>query len=184
MVLKKQFPKRLLVLNGVFTGVYWVGSLLFFESLPDRIPAHFTLSGEPTRFTEETAIYWFLGPFITTILVLMIATIARWMKRAPMKFMNAPYKEKLPELPADQREALELQIRITAGAVLHLSALWIILIFSGISVYQWTIAASGSGFQLWLYQLFIAVAFVAVVMFLLAELKRTLKHATSKPNTD
>jgi uncharacterized membrane protein len=59
-------------------GCILVGSVLGWPLLPDRIPGHFGIDGQVTRWTERTALHWFLLPAIA----LLVALPAIWLARA------------------------------------------------------------------------------------------------------
>jgi uncharacterized membrane protein len=53
----------------------WIGTMVFFERLPEVIPSHFSLSGKADGFRDKTSIFFL--PLIATIIYIGMTLINR-----------------------------------------------------------------------------------------------------------
>lgn len=66
--------------------------------LPDRIPVHFGLDGQPDAWSERTFVSWFALPGVAVLLVLLMGLFRTLMHRYP-RLVNLPDRTRLSELP-------------------------------------------------------------------------------------
>ena len=66
-----------------------------YDRLPERIPTHFDLTGEPDAWSEKSLGQLLLGPLITNVTWLMMVLVVWWMLKVedPRRVINGP-KEK------------------------------------------------------------------------------------------
>lgn len=86
-----------------------------YDLLPDPIPTHFNLQGEPDGWSSKSMINVLVAPIILGLMLLFMLPLAWWMAKAedPRKFINLP-KQKLEKLTPETVE----EVRQTT--VLHL----------------------------------------------------------------
>ncbi len=72
----------------------WVIPAFAYASLPDRIPVHFNINGEPDRWAEKSGWSLFMLPAIWTVLGALIFVLLRY-RRA----FNYPRKGEVNKLP-------------------------------------------------------------------------------------
>jgi len=66
--------------------------------LPDRIPVHFGIDGQPDAWSERTLVSWFALPGVAVLLVLLMGLFRTLMHRYP-RLVNLPDRTRLSELP-------------------------------------------------------------------------------------
>ncbi|MBA4158659.1 MAG: DUF1648 domain-containing protein [Gemmatimonadetes bacterium] len=92
--------------------VHWINLLLLagviavaaltWRMLPDRIPVHFGIDGQPTRWSGPSVLAWFGLPIITVLLVAFIYWMAGRLPERP-HLVNMPRKDSFLALPPSRR---------------------------------------------------------------------------------
>ncbi len=83
------------------TAAQWLLPLAVMSSLPERVPIHFDLQGNPDRYTSRTSWELWFGAIIGTFLGVLVIAL--------MKFpgaYNVPWKAEIAALPEPQRHRL------------------------------------------------------------------------------
>jgi uncharacterized membrane protein len=95
--------------NLVLLAGYWGWCVLAWAALPERIPGHFGIDGQVTRWDATTPYSWFGLTTLATVLVALCSLAAFYAPRAlPVLNMPEAQKRRLRALPAAQRaRALE-----------------------------------------------------------------------------
>lgn len=93
----------LLSLVAGFLLLTWVGSAVAYADLPDRIPVHFGLSGQPDRWADKSFWSVFTLPLVATVIGALLGTLAVVAARKPGVF-NFPGKEDFLALPPERRQ--------------------------------------------------------------------------------
>jgi uncharacterized membrane protein len=94
--------QRYRLLNGVLLVALFGGSLWAYPRLPEQIPMHFALSGEPDRWEARSPVSWFLLPTIGLVMALVLHAMSVYGARRPQVW-NLPEKRKFLALhPPDQ----------------------------------------------------------------------------------
>lgn len=113
--------------------VWWLAFDLF-PGLPARIPMHFDLSGNPTRFVESSGGEWFVLPAIASLITLMLVSLgplAAWLARENPEFVNVPHKEHFLTRSKDERESIVAPIgRALPNLAILVNALFAWILFS------------------------------------------------------
>lgn len=89
-------------INAVLLATLFVGSLLVWPELPERIPGHFGLDGEVTRWEAPSLARWLLVPVFALGVVVLNYGIAAWLPRRPEIF-NHPDRDAFLALPPERR---------------------------------------------------------------------------------
>lgn len=97
-------------INALLAGALLLGSALVWPELPERVPGHFGLGGEVTRWDSPSALSWFGLPLVGLALVAMLYGIARLLPSRPDLF-NMPDKDRFLELPAAFRAPVVARMR-------------------------------------------------------------------------
>jgi uncharacterized membrane protein len=100
--------RLLAALNGTTLVGLWAYSLLVYSRLPDRIPLHFDLWGNPTVWGSKSRLFE-IPLIFSGIVILVLALSALTLRDASLTGLNLPHKERLLRLPpAARREALSV----------------------------------------------------------------------------
>lgn len=75
--------------------------MIAYDSLPDRIPVHFNLSGEADRWADRSGYSLWLMPMIWTLLGLLLLIVLRF----PRAF-NFPRKAEVLALPLEYQQSV------------------------------------------------------------------------------
>ena len=120
------------------------------KTLPERIPVHFNLRGEPDRWTSDPAVIWFLLPVVSTLLVLMFLYIGRLSRGRP-QLWNIPEKKRFLALTPEQREPILARLL----GVMDVAALYtcVLLFYVQTAIYQ--SARSGAAQLGWSFHILI-----------------------------
>jgi uncharacterized membrane protein len=78
---------------GMVVVAIWV-----WPRLPDQIPTHFGLDGQPDAWSEKSLLSWFLLPAVAILLVAMMGVL-RWVLPKKPRWVNLPDKTRLTDLP-------------------------------------------------------------------------------------
>ena len=79
----------------------WILPLSAMSSLPDQVPVHFDLAGNPDRFASKTSWEMWFGSIIGTFLGALVIVLMRF----PGAY-NVPRKAEIAALPTTQRERI------------------------------------------------------------------------------
>lgn len=77
-------------------GAIWWRAIAWWPQLPEKIPIHFDLAGEPDRWVDRSMGAWFLTPILMVLLCALLGAIARWIDRMAVHtpaLLNIPRKE-------------------------------------------------------------------------------------------
>jgi len=113
-------------------------SINAYPDLPERIPLHFGLNGEPDRWGSPSLLSWLMLPLIGVATVVFLYITAAVVPRYPKSF-NVPDRKKFMELPS------HLQQWVMRGIlnVMHVLSTTILVTFGGIQYGAWESAHSG-----------------------------------------
>jgi len=93
----------------VLHATVWWRAIAWYPDLPNRIPIHFDLSGQPDEFASKTSGAWFLLPGIALGLLLFLGAIG-WglgaLVRSSPGLCNMPRKELFVRLSPEGRMAV------------------------------------------------------------------------------
>lgn len=128
---------RALLLGAVVT--VWALALVYWGELPDSIPVHFGLNGEPDRFANKSVWSWFLWPAFGTVMTVGIGFVVpgwiRGMAERNSPLLNMPNQERFRALPTEARlavvDACVVPLQVMA---LVLNAMFGWLVFSSAQV--------------------------------------------------
>lgn len=121
--------RRIHWINGLLAAAVLVGSALVWPELPERVPGHFDLGGEVTRWDSPSVLSWFGLPLVGLALVAMLYGVARILPHRPDLF-NMPDKDRFLELPPAFRGPVIAQMR---GMMFGLASLMLTMF----GVIQW-----------------------------------------------
>lgn len=120
-------PLRLAAL-GLLAALY-AGSAAAYPRLPERIPIHFDLAGNPDGWASTSLLSWFLLPLIATAMAGFLFVIGRVSEYRP-ELWNIPEKPRFLALPAEARGPIAARLR----AFMALMAVVITALLSTIQV--------------------------------------------------
>ncbi|HEX8320402.1 DUF1648 domain-containing protein [Longimicrobium sp.] len=101
-------PLRLATL-GLLAALY-AGSAAAYPRLPERIPIHFDLAGNPDGWASTSLLSWFLLPLIATAMAGFLFVIGRVSEYRP-ELWNVPEKPRFLALPAEARAPIVARLR-------------------------------------------------------------------------
>lgn len=85
--------QRYRLLNAVLVLALFAGSTWAYPRLPERIPIHFDLSGQPDRWETRSFASWFMLPAIAAALALFLHAVSPYATRHP-ELWNLPDKRR------------------------------------------------------------------------------------------
>lgn len=98
------------LVNGLLLAALFGASVLVWPELPERIPGHFSASGEVTRWDERSVWGWMLLPLLALGIAGMNYGLAALLPRRPGMF-NHPEKEAFLALPPVRRAPVIARMR-------------------------------------------------------------------------
>jgi uncharacterized membrane protein len=153
---------------GSLNAVLMLGMLGFalwaWPRLPEQIPTHFGLDGQPDAWSQRTFLSWFLLPFIGIGLALAMARMSKLFTIKP-GWVNLPGGKKLSDLPEGARppvlDAME--------GFMHLVATEVLVIFALIQVgqYQAAIGQESQGIMILVLLVALLSSPVLLIVFFL-----------------
>jgi uncharacterized membrane protein len=90
------------LLNLLLLGALFAGSLMVYPRLPERIPMHFDLSGQPDAWEGRSLAAWLLLPVIATGTALLLEAASRHSVSSP-QLWNVPDKPRFLALTPEER---------------------------------------------------------------------------------
>lgn len=121
----------------VLLAAVWGYAVFVWPELPDEIPMHFGLSGEPDRFAAKSVWSWFLFPAMATVfgvgLGWLLPPLLRHLAATNSPLLNLPDKARFEALPVEAR------LRVIAhvdGGLRAIAAAVVLLL-------GWSVFASG-----------------------------------------
>lgn len=118
-------------INAVLLTVFFVGSALAWPALPEHVPVHFGVDGEPDRWATRSLASWFAMPLVALVIGAFNYVVAALLPRRP-KWINLPNKERFLALPGERRAAVIRQMQgmlhgLTAPTVAVLAAVQVMI---------------------------------------------------------
>jgi uncharacterized membrane protein len=101
-------PFRLIAL-GLLAALY-AGSAAAYPRLPERIPIHFGLAGNPDGWAGTSLLSWFMLPLIATAVAGLMLVAGRLSEYRP-ELWNVPEKPRFLALPAEARAPIAARLR-------------------------------------------------------------------------
>jgi uncharacterized membrane protein len=101
-------PLRLAAL-GLLAALY-AGSAAAYPRLPERIPIHFDLAGNPDTWASTTLLSWFMLPLIATAVAGLMLVGGRVSEYRP-ELWNVPEKPRFLALSAEARAPIVARLR-------------------------------------------------------------------------
>jgi hypothetical protein len=117
------------VVNGLLAAGLLAASVLAWFGLPDVIPVHFDLAGNPDRWARTSLVSWFALPVLAMGLTAFLYLVAAWLPGHP-RWLNFPGKERYLELPRRERAPVDRVIR----SILHGSGTLVLVLFGVIQL--------------------------------------------------
>jgi hypothetical protein len=131
--------QRYRLLNAVLLLALFAGSAWAYPRLPERIPMHFGLSGQPDRWETRSLVSWFLLPAVAAGLALALHGMSVYGGRHP-ELWNVPDKRRFLALdPAAQAPVIARQQRFMAFLGCVVTAL-----FGGMQAGSYAASAGGA----------------------------------------
>lgn len=84
----------------------WAAAILMWDGLPERIPLHFSASGQPDRWGPPSAANWLMPPILCSVIsgaMLGVSFLAGWMAAHCPELVNVPDKPLWAGLPGAAR---------------------------------------------------------------------------------
>jgi hypothetical protein len=86
------------------------GGLLAWPNLPESIPTHFDLAGNPDSWRDKSVLSWFGPSFIAMLILGMFYGLAWIIPKAP-DLLSIPNKDLILALPDEERKPVYLAIQ-------------------------------------------------------------------------
>lgn len=90
------------LLNLLLLGALFAGSMMVYPRLPERIPMHFDLSGQPDVWEERSLAAWLMLPVIAAGTALLLEAASRISVGTP-QLWNVPDKPRFLALTPEER---------------------------------------------------------------------------------
>jgi uncharacterized membrane protein len=165
-------------LDLVLLLVYFGAAAALWPTLPDRIPIHFGLSGEPTRWVDATVAAWFGLPMVAAGLTLFVWWLGRLAVRYPTLW-NLPDKERFLRLPPERRAAITDSLEAYVAQV----AMLLIVLFAELQVEMYATAMGRTGglsLWFWLILAIVVGGSLGGALALYARLGRRIREAEKR----
>ena len=103
-------------------------AVLAFGALPEQVPMHIGLGGEPGNFARRSAWSWSLLPALALLLQLLLSALVPLIRRRPQLF-NFPEKARFLALPeADRAPVIAEMVRVLDVCALGVQALLVLVL--------------------------------------------------------
>lgn len=104
------------LLNLLLLGALFAGSLVVYPRLPERIPMHFDLSGQPDVWQQRTVAAWLMLPAIAAGTALLLELASRMSVQNP-QLWNVPDKPRFLALTPEERAPIIHRLQNFMGLV-------------------------------------------------------------------
>ena len=101
-------PLRLAALT--LLAALYAGSAAAYPRLPERIPIHFDLAGNPDGWAGTSLLSWFMLPLIATAVAGLMLVAGRLSEYHP-ELWNVPEKPRFLALPVEERAPIVARLR-------------------------------------------------------------------------
>lgn len=119
--------KGIFALNLALIAAAIIASVALWGMLPEQVPIHFNLSGEPDRWVERSFFSWYVLPLVALGVVVFFLALIRLATRNP-KLWNVPNPKLWLALSPEQREpVVEIFRRFMGWTSLRVSIIMIIV---------------------------------------------------------
>ncbi|MCK5945340.1 MAG: DUF1648 domain-containing protein [Planctomycetes bacterium] len=160
----------------------WGLAAWFWPELPERIPMHFDMAGDPDRFADKSVWSWFLMPTLGTVLTIGVGLLLpgwiRSMAASNSALLNMPDRRRFRALPTEARlrvvEHTMLPLRILALLLQGLFA-WIVYSSAQVALGHWSRLPTGTTIA------FVAAVIVCATWLCLRSLGAIAREATAAP---
>ncbi len=128
-------------------GLSFYLPLVNYDLLPDPIPTHFNIYGEPDGWSSKSLINVLLGPIILSATLILMLPLTWWMAKVedPKKIINTS-KQKLEKMTIETAEEIRRITILHLLIILLLTALLILMItFNQVMVALGQAISLGSG---------------------------------------
>lgn len=103
-------------------AVHLAAATVLWPFLPETIPTHFGIAGEPDRWGETTVLSWYLLPSIATAMTFLLWGVGRLVVRSPGTW-NLPEREAFLRLTEKERAPVMASLLAYLAGVSILTAL-------------------------------------------------------------
>lgn len=123
---------NLILVVALFAFSAWA-----YPQLPDRIPTHFGIGGEPDAWSDRSVAAWFLLPAVAAFVTVVMLLVGAMVSRRP-QYVNMPAKARLLELPPEEQRPILARVQLF---IYRLNALMLVML-SAIQLGSWRAAQS------------------------------------------
>jgi len=103
-------------LNSVLFVAFLILAVVLWMGMPDRYPVHFSLFGEPTRWTEDGPGMWILLVALCAISFGKLHLFQRFLfQDADSPLLNVPYKRHFQKLPTARKVPVARRVNRMLG---------------------------------------------------------------------
>lgn len=155
------------VIHAVLLALYWAACIVLWAALPERVPHHFGLGGQPTSWTRTSPLSWFGLPAMAVAMWLFVRGMMRLSETNPTLW-NIPEKQRFLELTPARRAPALAALRAAMAWV----ALLVTLTFAAIQVAIYETATGRSDGLAWYVQLAVWGAILGTIAVPLAYMPR------------
>ncbi len=96
-----------LTVSLALLGVYFGYLAITYPKLPDRIPVHFNLHGEPDNWSQKSTFAIWYSVFVLSMNGLFLVFFPRLLRKIPDSLLNIPWKDYWFSTPERKEQAFE-----------------------------------------------------------------------------
>jgi uncharacterized membrane protein len=159
------------LLHAGLLVAFWAACVLVWPQLPERVPHHFGIGGQPTSWARTSVFSWFGLPAMAVVMWGFVYGMTRLGETNP-SLWNIPHKERFLRLSPEQRGPVLAELH----AVVAWVALCVTVMFAAIQVAVYDTATERvSGFA-WYAQLPMWGAMIALFAVPIAYMPRVRRR--------
>jgi uncharacterized membrane protein len=168
MIPQSGLGRSLFFLLIALTIGLWLLPLAFYDALPERVPVHFDLSGNPDRWAERGGWEMWVGPITTTFMAILCIVLLKF----PGAY-NVPRKAEIAILPPAARARLHDLMREMMLAIF----VCIAILMGGLNLFTLLIATGAALKTPWALIVLLVTAPLAVAILYLYRITRAADAA-------
>src|SRR5687767_7689187 len=153
--------RKLGALQLVVLAIYVGAATLVYPTLPERIPTHFTIYGEPDDWSRTSFWSWFALPVICVVISAFFHVIGAISERYPAAF-NVPDKDKYLALSRAERAPVISTMR----TFLEVMTLEMTVLFAALQAGMYEVASGGGEALPWYSKTMLLVVVLSPTMLL------------------
>ena len=161
-------------INAALVALHAAIAILVLPSVPERIPLHFGLSGQPDRWADGDPVTWLLLPMVSAFTAFVIWGSTRLALRQP-HLWNVPDRDRFLRMtPQERAPVIDSLLRFLGWTALAVTALFAVL---HVGVYRVAVGnATGLDGVDWVI-LALVIGILAAALVLNRRIRRRIRKA-------